>query len=128
MVLCCPNCCCRVKIMTFCSPCHDLFYHDILMNNVLNISVIFIFRLPFPWLLYEAINVGKPIDVNSNGLVCSIFLLFLMLIALLITIALSKWKMSKVLGVIMLILYAVFLVLSVLLELRIILCPVEVGN
>ncbi|KAJ8304203.1 hypothetical protein KUTeg_017786 [Tegillarca granosa] len=84
--------------------------------------------LPFPWLLYEAINLGKPIDVNSNGLVCSIFLLFLMLIALLITIALSKWKMSKVLGVIMLILYAVFLVLSVLLELRIILCPVEVGN
>ena len=83
-----------------------------------------IFSLPFPWLLYSAIYVGKPIDVDSNGLVCSILLLFGMLLAVIITIAVSKWKMTKVMGVAMLGLYAAFVVLSVLLELKVILCVV----
>lgn len=88
-------------------------------SNIFDITV----GLPIPWMLYLAIN-GGTVDVNSNGLVCSIFLLFLMLITLIIVIAASKWRMSKILGVSMLVLYVVFLVLSVLLEIQVIICPV----
>ena len=81
------------------------------------------YRLPIPWLLYLAIN-GGTVNVDSNGLVCSIFLLFVMLITVIATIAASKWKMSKALGIVMLLLYVVFLVLSVLLEVKVITCPI----
>ena len=87
--------------------------------------LIFVSRLPIPWLIYSAVYLGKPIDVDSNGLVCSIVLLFAMLLAVIIVIAASKWKMTKIMGIFMLVLYAVFLVLSVLLELTIIPCPVN---
>lgn len=90
-------------------------------SNIFDITV----GLPIPWLIYSAVYLGKPIDVNSNGLVCSIVLLFAMLLAVIIIIAASKWKMTKVMGVFMLVLYAGFLVLSVLLELTIIPCPVN---
>jgi Ca2+/Na+ antiporter len=72
-----------------------------------------------------AVYQNTSVDVNSNGLLCSIFLLFVMLITVIGTIAASKWKMSKFLGGVMLILYIVFLVLSVLLEVKVIQCPVE---
>ena len=83
------------------------------------------FRLPIPWLLYSAAYEGTPIDVDSNGLSCSIVLLFAMLLVVVVVIAASKWKMTKVMGGAMLVLYAVFVVLSVLLELKIVSCPVE---
>ena len=83
------------------------------------------FSLPIPWLLYAAIF-QEPINVNSAGMVCSIFLLFIMLIAVIVTIAASKWQMNKILGIVMLFLYVVFEVLSVLLALKEIVCPVEV--
>ncbi|XP_071169921.1 sodium/potassium/calcium exchanger Nckx30C-like [Mytilus edulis] len=88
-------------------------------SNIFDITV----GLPIPWLIYLAIN-GGVVDVNSNGLVCSIFLLFVMLITVIATIAVSKWKMSKPLGGSMLVLYVVFVVLSVLLEVSVIKCPV----
>ena len=64
----------------------------------------------------------KPINVESNGLVCSIILLFAMLLTVVITIAVSKWKMTKLMGGAMLVLYGIFVVLSVLLELEVIVC------
>ena len=80
-------------------------------------------RLPIPWILYGAINGGSPYTVSSKGLMCSIILLFLMLMAVIVAIALSKWRMSKVLGISMMVFYAVFVTLSVLLEYQIIKCP-----
>ncbi|OWF47736.1 sodium/potassium/calcium exchanger 2-like isoform X2 [Mizuhopecten yessoensis] len=91
-------------------------------SNIFDITV----GLPIPWLLYEAVYVGKPIDVDSNGLACSICLLFLMLMAVIISIAVSKWRMSRTLGISMLVLYVIFLVLSVLLEINVVPCPIEV--
>lgn len=85
----------------------------------------FYFSLPIPWLLYWA-AFQEPISVDSAGMVCSIFLLFIMLMAVIATIAVNKWRMNKLLGIIMLFLYVVFEVLSVLLALKIIICPVEV--
>lgn len=91
-------------------------------SNIFDITV----GLPFPWLIYNIINDFKPVEVSSNGLFCAIVLLFIMLLFVIISIAACKWKMSKFLGFLMFLLYFVFLVVSVMLEDRIITCPVTV--
>ncbi len=81
------------------------------------------FRLPFPWLLYGLIY-GKPYEVSSKGLFCSILLLFIMLILVIVMIAVFKWKMNKTMGISMFVGYAIFLSIALLLELNIVNCPV----
>ena len=83
-------------------------------------------RLPLPWLLFTVIHRFQPVAVSSNGLFCAIVLLFIMLLFVILSIALCKWRMNKVLGFIMFGLYFVFLVVSVLLEDRILVCPVSI--
>ena len=82
--------------------------------------------LPFPWLIFHILNDFTPVQVSSNGLFCAIVLLFLMLLFVIISIAACKWRMSKLLGAFMFVLYFVFLVLSVMLEDKIITCPITV--
>ncbi|KAK2842322.1 hypothetical protein Q5P01_012522 [Channa striata] len=91
-------------------------------SNIFDITV----GLPVPWLLYSSIHSLAPVAVSSNGLFCAIVLLFLMLLFVIISIASCKWKMNKVLGSTMFLLYFIFLVLSVMLEDRIIVCPVSI--
>ncbi|XP_069374812.1 sodium/potassium/calcium exchanger 2 isoform X6 [Paralichthys olivaceus] len=91
-------------------------------SNIFDITV----GLPFPWLLWSFFNGLQPVQVSSNGLFCAIVLLFLMLLFVIISIAACKWRMSKLLGFIMFMLYFVFLVLSVMLEDKVISCPVSV--
>ncbi|XP_068177382.1 sodium/potassium/calcium exchanger 2-like [Antennarius striatus] len=91
-------------------------------SNIFDITV----GLPFPWLLYHIINDFKSVQVSSNGLFCAIVLLFLMLLFVIISIAACKWKMSKFLGFLMFLLYFVFLIVSVMLEDKIIVCPVTI--
>ncbi|XP_060940358.1 sodium/potassium/calcium exchanger 2-like [Limanda limanda] len=91
-------------------------------SNIFDITV----GLPFPWLVYNIINDFKPVQVSSNGLFCAIVLLFIMLLFVIISIASCKWKMSKILGLSMFVLYFVFLIVSVMLEDKIITCPVTV--
>ena len=74
-------------------------------------------------MLYSAVNGGDAYEVSSDGLLCSIFLLFIMLIAVIVCIAVSGWKMSKILGLAMMGLYLVFVTLAVLLEYGKIVCP-----
>uniref|UniRef100_A0A3Q2Y3K2 Sodium/potassium/calcium exchanger 1 n=1 Tax=Hippocampus comes TaxID=109280 RepID=A0A3Q2Y3K2_HIPCM len=91
-------------------------------SNIFDITV----GLPLPWLIYSFIHGLVPVAVSSNGLFCAIVLLFLMLLFVIISIASCKWKMNKTLGFTMFLLYFIFLVLSVMLEDRIIVCPVSV--
>ncbi|XP_059362547.1 sodium/potassium/calcium exchanger 1-like isoform X2 [Carassius carassius] len=91
-------------------------------SNIFDITM----GLPVPWLMYSFCHSLAPVTVSSNGLFCAIVLLFLMLLFVIISIAACKWRMNKVLGFIMFILYFVFLVLSVMLEDRIIICPVSI--
>ncbi|XP_062242975.1 sodium/potassium/calcium exchanger 2-like isoform X1 [Platichthys flesus] len=91
-------------------------------SNIFDITV----GLPFPWLIYNIINDFKPVQVSSNGLFCAIVLLFIMLLFVIISIASCKWRMSKMLGLFMFVLYFVFLIISVMLEDKIITCPVTV--
>ncbi|XP_035274504.1 sodium/potassium/calcium exchanger 2-like isoform X2 [Anguilla anguilla] len=91
-------------------------------SNIFDITV----GLPFPWLLYSLTHELKPVTVSSNGLFCAIVLLFLMLIFVIISIASCKWRMSKLLGLIMFLLYFIFLVISVMLEDKVLVCPVSI--
>uniref|UniRef100_A0A8C4T3D7 Sodium/potassium/calcium exchanger 1 n=1 Tax=Erpetoichthys calabaricus TaxID=27687 RepID=A0A8C4T3D7_ERPCA len=91
-------------------------------SNIFDITV----GLPVPWLLYSIFNGLSPVAVSSNGLFCAIVLLFFMLIFVISSIAVCKWKMSKYLGITMFGLYFIFLIISVLLEDRIIICPVSI--
>ncbi|XP_043101525.1 sodium/potassium/calcium exchanger 2-like [Puntigrus tetrazona] len=91
-------------------------------SNIFDITV----GLPFPWLLFSILNDMSAVTVSSNGLFCAIVLLFLMLLFVIISIAVCKWKMSKLLGFFMFLLYFVFLVVSVMLEDKIIICPVSI--
>ncbi|KAH9500930.1 hypothetical protein Btru_069229, partial [Bulinus truncatus] len=88
-------------------------------SNLFDITV----GLPVPWLLYSAVNEGAPYKVSSKGLLCSIFLLFGMLVAVVICIAVSGWKMNRFLGFSMLFLYNIFIVVAVLLEYSVLKCP-----
>ncbi|NXD08028.1 NCKX1 protein, partial [Nothocercus nigrocapillus] len=91
-------------------------------SNIFDITV----GLPVPWFLFSVFNGLSPVAVSSNGLFCAIVLLFLMLLFVIISIAACKWKMNKILGLTMFALYFVFLIISVMLEDRIISCPVSV--
>ncbi|NXC24563.1 NCKX2 protein, partial [Campylorhamphus procurvoides] len=91
-------------------------------SNIFDITV----GLPLPWLLYAVINSFAPVTVSSNGLFCAIVLLFIMLLFVILSIASCKWRMNKVLGLLMFGLYFVFLIVSVLLEDKVIQCPVSI--
>ncbi|KYO17593.1 hypothetical protein Y1Q_0000333 [Alligator mississippiensis] len=91
-------------------------------SNIFDITV----GLPFPWLIYAIINKFAPVTVSSNGLFCAIVLLFIMLIFVILSIAFCKWRMNKILGLLMFALYFVFLIISVLLEDKVILCPISI--
>uniref|UniRef100_A0A4W5KQD5 Solute carrier family 24 member 2 n=1 Tax=Hucho hucho TaxID=62062 RepID=A0A4W5KQD5_9TELE len=91
-------------------------------SNIFDITV----GLPFPWLIYGLVNDFKAVQVSSNGLFCAIVLLFLMLLFVIISIASCKWRMSKLLGGLMFLLYIFFLVTSVMLEDKVIVCPISI--
>ncbi|XP_053720585.1 sodium/potassium/calcium exchanger 1-like isoform X1 [Synchiropus splendidus] len=91
-------------------------------SNIFDITI----GLPVPWLIFTLLHRGAPVAVSSNGLFCAIVLLFLMLLFVIISIAVCRWKMSRKLGFTMFALYFVFLVLSVMLEDRILICPVSI--
>ncbi|TRZ15783.1 hypothetical protein HGM15179_011320 [Zosterops borbonicus] len=91
-------------------------------SNIFDITV----GLPLPWLLYAVINSFAPVTVSSNGLFCAIVLLFIMLLFVILSIASCKWRMNKILGFLMFGLYFVFLIVSVLLEDKVIQCPVSI--
>lgn len=97
----------------------DMAVSSSIGSNMFDVTV----GLPLPWLIYSAINHGLAKQVSSNGLFCSVALLFIMLIAVVIIIASSKWKMSRLLGAIMFLLYVVFLLISLLLQYEEIECP-----
>ncbi|NXD45240.1 NCKX2 protein, partial [Copsychus sechellarum] len=91
-------------------------------SNIFDITV----GLPLPWLLYAVVNSFAPVTVSSNGLFCAIVLLFIMLLFVILSIASCKWRMNKILGFLMFGLYFVFLIVSVLLEDKVIQCPVSI--
>ncbi|KAK6642751.1 Sodium/potassium/calcium exchanger Nckx30C [Polyplax serrata] len=88
-------------------------------SNIFDVTV----GLPVPWLLYGIIY-GKHVEVNSVGMVCSISILFMMLVFVILSIACFRWRMNKGLGFTMFLLYFVFVAISLMFEYEVIVCPV----
>ncbi|KAF6216088.1 hypothetical protein GE061_000426 [Apolygus lucorum] len=88
-------------------------------SNIFDVTV----GLPVPWLLFGIIK-GKPVEVNSVGMVCSIAILFFMLMFVILSIACFHWRMNRGLGFTMFLLYFAFVTVSLLFEYKVITCPV----
>lgn len=82
-------------------------------SNIFDILV----GLPLPWILYSAANKGTPVVIGSDGLVVSLLILVGMIVLVIISIHCQGWKLTKVLGGIMFLLYIVFLVQAAVLGL-----------
>uniref|UniRef100_A0A3B4TZ67 Sodium/potassium/calcium exchanger 1 n=1 Tax=Seriola dumerili TaxID=41447 RepID=A0A3B4TZ67_SERDU len=89
----------------------DMAVSSCVGSNIFDITV----GMPVPWLLYSSFHSSAPVAVSSNGLLLAVVLLFLMLLFVII-IASCKWKMNKLLGFIMLLLYFLFLLLRVMVQ------------
>jgi len=76
-------------------------------SNIFDVTV----GLPLPWILWTAVN-GTYLGVSSRGAACSISMLFIMLILVFLAILTFNWKMTKSMGAIMLVLYVVFVIIS----------------
>ena len=77
------------------------------------IFVYFFWRLPLPWILWNAVNWREDgLGVSSKGAACSISMLFIMLILVFLSILAFKWKMTKAMGAVMLVLYVIFVIIS----------------
>ncbi|VDL80309.1 unnamed protein product [Nippostrongylus brasiliensis] len=79
----------------------DMAVSSSIGSNLFDICV----GLPIPWMIYFVAALFRmsgsafpTVSVVSNGLICSVGMLFLMLICLVIAIALSRWKMDKIFG------------------------------
>ena len=77
-------------------------------SNIFDVTV----GLPFPWLLYTAISYPETIKIESAGVGCDMLMLFSMLIAVFLLIIIFKWKMTKAMGMLMAVLYFIFVVVS----------------
>ncbi|XP_076035497.1 sodium/potassium/calcium exchanger Nckx30C-like isoform X2 [Oratosquilla oratoria] len=102
-------------------------------SNIFDVCV----GLPVPWMLFALKELIKnflhdrpnpwhvePILVNSEGMACSIMMLFSMLMFVIISIACSRWKMKKGLGLTMFILYFIFVALSLCFEYNFLTCSI----
>ncbi|GMH38761.1 hypothetical protein BSKO_06645 [Bryopsis sp. KO-2023] len=94
----------------------DMAVSSSIGSNIFDICI----GLPFPWLLYSIVNGGDAVVVKSDSLLYSVFVLFVMLIAVIVTIALSKWRMTKIMGFTMFGLYVLFLLQALLIEFEVI--------
>lgn len=97
----------------------DMAVSSSIGSNLFDVTI----GLPLPWIIWSFINGGQAKAVRSTGLICSIGLLLAMLLTLVGTIMGSGWRMNKQMGFAMLILYAGFVCVSLLLEKKIIPCP-----
>uniref|UniRef100_A0A8R1YAY5 Sodium/calcium exchanger membrane region domain-containing protein n=1 Tax=Pristionchus pacificus TaxID=54126 RepID=A0A8R1YAY5_PRIPA len=96
-------------------------------SNIFDVCV----GLPVPWLLYflkESFSAEGPmyISVSSKGLLCSVGMLFIMLVVLVFSIMISNWQMNKIFGIIMIISYVFFCIFSVSLETDLLTCPLNI--
>jgi Ca2+/Na+ antiporter len=96
----------------------DMAVSSSIGSNLFDVTI----GLPLPWILY-IIYSGSPKAVSSEGIFCSIGLLLTMLVVLVGTIIACGWKMNRIMGAAMLLLYVIFVIISLLLEYKILICP-----
>jgi K+-dependent Na+/Ca+ exchanger-like protein len=90
----------------------DMAVSSSIGSNIFDVTV----GLPLPWIMYCAVH-SVSVPVSSEKLFSSILVLIAMLMAVIITIVVNKWKLTKNLGYAMMALYFVFLAQHFLLDL-----------
>ncbi|VDM99762.1 unnamed protein product, partial [Thelazia callipaeda] len=111
----------------------DMAVSSSIGSNLFDICV----GMPIPWLLHFAfrwlsnpfsVSSAASIAVSSKGLICSISLLFIMLIVMIISVLINGWKMDKIFGVVMITSYVTICAISVLLEMGYLACPLNYSS
>lgn len=92
----------------------DMAVSSSIGSNIFDILV----GLPLPWLVFT-LWPTKPnvVKIGSDGIAISIAILVVMIFLIILTIHLSKWKLTKCAGWMMFVFYAGFLVQGILTEL-----------
>ncbi|XP_012512189.1 PREDICTED: sodium/potassium/calcium exchanger 4 [Propithecus coquereli] len=91
----------------------DMAVSNTIGSNVFDILV----GLGIPWGLQTmVINYGSTVKINSRGLVYSVVLLLGSVALTVLGIHLNKWQLDRKLGVYVLVLYAIFLCFSIMIE------------
>ncbi|ELW55809.1 Sodium/potassium/calcium exchanger 4 [Tupaia chinensis] len=91
----------------------DMAVSNTIGSNVFDILV----GLGIPWGLQTmVINYGSTVKINSRGLVYSVVLLLGSVALTVIGIHLNKWQLDRKLGIYVLVLYAIFLCFSIMIE------------
>ncbi|XP_066199883.1 sodium/potassium/calcium exchanger 4 isoform X2 [Saccopteryx leptura] len=91
----------------------DMAVSNTIGSNVFDILV----GLGIPWGLQTmVINHGSTVKINSRGLVYSVVLLLGSVALTVLGIHLNKWRLDRKLGIYVLVLYAIFLCFSIMIE------------
>ena len=93
----------------------DMAVSSSIGSNIFDILI----GLPFPWILNSFVLMGRGEQYTGNpvraqGLLYNIMVLVLMLVAVICTISYNDWKMTKCLGAMMFLLYAIFLTFALM--------------
>jgi len=103
----------------------DMAVSSSIGSNLFDICV----GLPVPWMIGMAAGTFRAdnniVKVDSEGMFCSVIMLFAMLIAIIIIIAICKWKMTKILGGSMFVGYFIYLTLALMMALGLFSCPFD---
>jgi len=89
----------------------DMAVSSSIGSNIFDVLV----GLPLPWFLFSMIK-GKGVAVQADSLFVSILILVAMIFAVIVTIMMSGWKMTKTLGYTMFMLYALYIVIALFRE------------
>lgn len=89
------------------------------MSNTLGANTLDILLcLGLPWLI-KTVTTGRSVEIVSGALSYSVLSIIVCVIAFYVVTALSKYRLNKKVGIICLILYAIFLVFAILIELNV---------
>ncbi|XP_054883903.1 sodium/potassium/calcium exchanger 2-like isoform X2 [Poeciliopsis prolifica] len=98
---------------------------DMVVSSNLGCSIFIVtLFLPVEWFLYSVIHGFSPVAISTEGLFCASILLFVVLLAAVISIIFFKWRIEKSLGLILDLLFLIFVIIRILMVFEIITCPV----
>lgn len=97
----------------------DMVFSVSMGSNIFYITV----RMSLPWLLF-AIFRSEIIKVSSLGMVCSLVLLFLVFILVMVAVLIFKRRMTKIFGIILILIYVLFVIVALAFTYGAIQCPV----